>query len=144
MNHEMQIFSNEAFSNVRTVMIDGVPWFAATDVTRILGYKNCCKAIADHVDEEDKGITKCTTVGGMQNLTIINESGVYSLIVSSKMPDARRFKHWVTHEILPSLRKTGAYAVNDEAVVRRMFSHADEKSIAELTEILKMLRMNSE
>ena len=144
MKHEIQIFSNEAFNNVRTVMIDGVLWFAATDVTRILGYKNCCKAIADHVDEDDKGITKCATAGGMQNLTVINESGVYSLIISSKMLEAKRFKRWVTHEIPPSLRKTGAYAVNDEAVVRRMFSHADEKSIAELTEILKMLRMNSE
>ena len=104
MKHEIQIFSNEAFSDVRTIMIDGIPWFAATDVTRILGYKNCCKAIADHVDEEDKGITKCATAGGMQNLTVINESGVYSLIISSKMPEAKRFKRWVTHEILPSAK----------------------------------------
>lgn len=144
MKHEIQIFSNEAFSDVRTIMIDGIPWFAATDVTRILGYKNCCKAIADHVDEDDKGITKCATAGGMQNLTVINESGVYSLIISSKMLEAKRFKRWVTHEILPSLRKTGAYAVNDEAVVRRMFPCSDEKTIAELTDILKMLRMKSE
>ena len=92
MSNEMMIFRNDAFSDVRTVMIDGVPWFAATDITRILGYKNCSKAIADHVDEEDKGITKCSTAGGMQNLTVINESGVFSLIMQSKMPDARRFK----------------------------------------------------
>ena len=116
------IFRNDVFSDVRTVMIDGEPWFAATDVTRILGYKNCSKAIADHVDEEEKGITKCSTAGGMQNLTVINESGVYSLIIQSKMPDARRFKRWVTSEILPTIRKTGGYVFDEEAYARRMLS----------------------
>ena len=122
MSNEMMIFRNDAFSDVRTVMIDGEPWFAATDITRILGYKNCSKAIADHVDEEDKGITKCSTAGGMQNLTVINESGVFSLIMQSKMPDARRFKRWVTSEILPTIRKTGGYVFDEEAYARRLLS----------------------
>ena len=144
MSNEMMIFRNDAFSDVRTVMIDGEPWFAATDVTRILGYKNCCKAIADHVDEEDKGITKCSTAGGMQNLTVINESGVFSLILQSKMPDARRFKRWVTSEILPTIRKTGGYVFDEEAYARRLLSSQSEEVIMSFTAALKALSRESE
>ena len=144
MSNEMMIFRNDAFSDVRTVMIDGVPWFAATDITRILGYKNCSKAIADHVDEEDKGITKCSTAGGMQNLTVINESGVFSLILQSKMPDARRFKRWVTSEILPSIRKTGGYVFDEEAYARRLLSSQSEEVIMYFTAALKALSRESE
>ena len=137
MNSEIMIFQNEAFSDVRTVLIDGEPWFAATDITRILGYKNCSKAIADHVDEEDKGITKCATAGGMQNLTVMNESGVFSLILQSKMPDARRFKRWVTAEILPTLRKTGGYVLNEEEIARHFFSSHNDEEIEKITTALK-------
>ena len=144
MSNEMMIFRNDAFSDVRTVMIDGVPWFAATDITRILGYKNCSKAIADHVDEEDKGITKCSTAGGMQNLTVINESGVFSLIMQSKMRDARRFKRWVTSEILPTIRKTGGYVFDEEAYARRLLSSQSEEVIMSFTAALKALSRESE
>ena len=144
MSNEMMIFRNDAFSDVRTVMIDGEPWFAATDITRILGYKNCSKAIADHVDEEDKGITKCSTAGGMQNLTVINESGMYSLIIQSKMPDARRFKRWVTSEILPTIRKTGGYVFDEEAYARRLLSSQSGEVIMNFTAALKALSRESE
>ena len=144
MSNEMMIFRNDAFSDVRTVMIDGVPWFAATDITKILGYKNCSKAIADHVDEEDKGITKCSTAGGMQNLTVINESGVFSLIMQSKMRDARRFKRWVTSEILPTIRKTGGYVFDEEAYARRLLSSQSEEVIMNFTAALKALSRESE
>lgn len=141
MNSEIMIFQNEAFSDVRTVMIDGEPWFAATDITRILGYKNCSKAIADHVDEEDKGITKCATAGGMQNLTVINESGVFSLILQSKMPDARRFKRWVTAEILPTIRKTGGYVFDEEAYARRLLSSQSEEVIQNFAAAMREIRL---
>ncbi len=107
--NEIQIFKNEEFGDIRTVTIDGEPWFVGKDVAEVLGYSNNRKALADHVDEDDKGVTKCDTPGGMQDLTIINESGLYSLILSSKLPNAKKFKHWVTSEVLPSIRKTGQY-----------------------------------
>lgn len=106
---DLQIFKNEEFGTVRTVVINDEPYFVGKDVAEILGYTNPRKAIGDHVDEDDKGVTKCDTLGGVQDLTIINESGLYSLIFSSKLPKAREFKHWVTSEILPTIRKHGAY-----------------------------------
>lgn len=96
---------------VRTIEKNGEPWFVGKDVAEILGYTNPRKAIIDHVDDEDKGVTKCDTLGGAQELTIINESGLYSLILSSKLPTAKEFKHWVTSEVLPSIRKTGEYKI---------------------------------
>jgi prophage antirepressor-like protein len=139
MNNKIMLFQNEVFRNVRTLIINGEPWFVATDITRILGYKNCSKAIADHVDEADKGITKCATHGGMQNLTIISESGVYSLIFHSKMPDARRFKHWITSEVLPTLRKQGSYIFDEEACIRRLFVSQDDDTIAELMGVIRKI-----
>lgn len=107
--NELEIFKSDEFGNIRTVTINNEPWFVGKDIATILGYSNTRKALADHVDEEDKGVTKCDTPGGVQNLTVINESGLYSLILSSKMPTAKRFKHWVTSEVLPAIRKTGGY-----------------------------------
>ena len=109
--NNLQIFSNEEFGQVRTVMLNDEVWFVGKDVAGILGCSNTRKALTDHVDKEDKGVTKCDTPGGIQLLTIINESGLYSLILSSKMPNARKFKHWVTSEVLPALRKTGHYEI---------------------------------
>lgn len=111
--NEVQIFNNEEFGQVRTLVINGEPWFVGKDVAEILGYSNTRKALADHVDEEDKGVTKCDTLGGVQDLTVINESGLYSLILSSKMPNAKKFKSWVTSEVLPSIRKHGIYATDN-------------------------------
>ena len=113
MDHNMQIFENKQFGKIRTVEKDGEVWFVGVDVAKALGYSNPRKALLDHVYEEDKGVTKRDTLGGSQNISIINESGLYSLILSSKLPSAKDFKKWVTSEVLPSIRKHGAY-ITDE------------------------------
>jgi prophage antirepressor-like protein len=109
VNSSLTVFENSEFGEIRTEVINGEPWFVGKDVAEALGYSNASKAIGDHVESEDKGVTKCYTLGGNQDLTIINESGLYSLILGSKLPTAKRFKHWVTSEVLPSIRKTGSY-----------------------------------
>ena len=109
---QLQIFNSEEFGEIRTVTIDNEPWFVGKDVATALGYSNSRKAIIDHVHEDDKGVTKCDTPSGTQNMTIINESGLYALIFGSKLELAQRFKHWVTSEILPSIRKHGIYAID--------------------------------
>lgn len=112
--NKIKVFENPEFGSIRTLQKDGEPWFVGKDVAAALGYSNPRKAIADHVDEEDKGVTNCYTLGGNQNMTIINESGLYSLILSSRLPTAKKFKHWVTSEVLPSIRKTGGYISGQE------------------------------
>ena len=107
--NDLQIFSNPEFGQVRTVELDGQPWLVGKDVAEALEYKNPQRAIRDHVDDEDRGVTKTVTPSGEQEMLIINESGLYSLILSSKMPKAKAFKHWVTSEVLPALRKNGVY-----------------------------------
>lgn len=107
--NDLTTFSNPEFGQVRTVEINGTPWLVGKDVAIALGYKNPQRAIRDHVDTEDQGVTKTVTPSGEQEMLIINESGLYSLILSSKMPKAKAFKHWVTSEVLPSIRKHGAY-----------------------------------
>ena len=114
---EVTVFKNlvhPEFGELRTVEINGEPWFVGKDVATALGYCNTNKAVLVHVDAEDKGVTKWDTPGGTQQMTIINESGLYSLILSSKLPSAKEFKHWVTAEVLPSIRKNGAYIRNQE------------------------------
>lgn len=111
---KVQVFKNEEFE-VRTVEVDGEPWFVGKNVAEILGYSNPRDALIRHVDEEDKGVTKCDTLGGIQQMTIINESGLYSLILGSKLPSAKRFKHWVTSEVLPAIRQSGVYMTDDKA-----------------------------
>lgn len=112
--NELKNFSFED-RQIRALTIEGEPYFVGKDVAEVLGYSNSRKAIADHVDSEDKGVTKCYTLGGTQQTTIINESGLYSLILSSKLPDAKKFKHWVTSEVLPTIRKHGAYMTDAKA-----------------------------
>ena len=112
----IQIFNNKEFGNLRIMLIDDEPWMIGKDVAEALGYTNPRKAIADHVDEEDKGVTKCDTPGGKQDLIVINESGVYALIFGSKLESAKRFKRWVTAEILPSLRKNGGYIMDQQSM----------------------------
>lgn len=113
MNNEIKVFSNEEFGSIRRVEVDGEFWLIGKDVAQALGYSNPRKALADHVDEEDKGVTKCDTLGGMQDLTIINESGLYSLVLSSKLPTAKKFRRWATSEVLPSIRKHGTYMTQE-------------------------------
>ena len=109
--NDLQIFSNEEFGSIRTVTIDNELWFVGKDVAAILGYAKPENAVASHIDTEDKTSTLIQGNGTnyKSKAIIINESGLYSLILSSKMPNAKRFKHWVTSEILPSIRKHGAY-----------------------------------
>lgn len=107
--NELKIFDNEEFGEIRTVVIDGEPWFVGKDVAEALGYKDTSQAIRKNVDDDDK-LTRLVDGGGQKREAIVvNESGMYSLIFGSKLDSAKRFKHWVTSEVLPSIRKTGAY-----------------------------------
>lgn len=110
---ELQIFKNSEFGEVRTLLIDNEPYFVGKDVAEVLGYSNTRDALNRHVDDEDKGVTKHDTLGGKQDITIINESGLYSLILKSKLPTAKQFKRWVTSVILPTIRKHGVYATDE-------------------------------
>lgn len=110
---ELQIFKNAEFGFVRTLSINGEPYFVGKDVAEILGYKDTSDAMRRHVDDEDK-LTRCFTDSGQsREMYVINESGLYSLILSSKLPTAKRFKRWVTSEVLPAIRRHGLYAVDD-------------------------------
>ena len=114
MNNELKQFDHQQFGSVRAVEINNDPWFVGKDVAQALGYTNPRDAIGKHVDEEDRGVAKCDTRGGMQELSVINESGLYSLIMSSKLPGAKQFKRWVTSEVLPAIRKNGGYIAGQE------------------------------
>jgi prophage antirepressor-like protein len=129
--HELMIFNNEEFGQIRTVEIDGEIYFVGKDVTEILGYSNPRKAIIDHVDEEDKtdGVTIRDSIGREQNPVCINESGLYSLILSSKMPNAKKFKRWVTSEVLPTLRKTGSYEMPNMSTEMKAILMIDQKQV---------------
>lgn len=142
--NNIQIFKNESFGEIRTLLIDNEPWFVGRDVAKILGYVNPNDALVKRVDEEDKGVANCDTLGGSQSLIVINESGLYSLILSSKLPTAKAFKRWVTSEVLPSIRKNGGYLAGQEndppevliakaLVVAQNVIKANEQRIAELT-----------
>lgn len=111
--NNIQVFNNPEFGDIRTVEIDGEPWFVGKDVADNLGYQNGSRDINRHVDEEDRQNYQNGTFESNRGLTIINESGLYSLILSSKLPSARRFKHWVTSEVLPAIRQHGIYATED-------------------------------
>lgn len=109
MMNELQIFKNPEFGQIRSLVIEGEPWFVGKDVASSLGYRVPNKAVREKIDSEDKGVSEMDTPGGKQDLVIINESGLYSLILSSKLPNAKKFKRWVTSEVLPAIRKTGSY-----------------------------------
>lgn len=118
--NEIQIFNSSEFGQVRSLVINGEPWLVGKDVTKALGYDNPSKAIRDHVEEEDKkvGVQNVTpfiidSLGRKQHPTFINESGLYALVFGSKLPSAKKFKRWVTSEVLPALRKTGQYQVKE-------------------------------
>lgn len=123
--NEIQIFQNQEFGAIRTISNErGEAMFCAKDVAEALGYNNPLKAVRNYVAQEDKGVNKMGTPGGMQPTIFINESGLYSLILSSKLDSAKRFKHWVTSEVLPSIRKNGGYMMaspdeSDEVILAR-------------------------
>lgn len=133
--NEIQLFSNDDFGQIRTVTIDGEPWMVGKDVAVALGYSNPRDALLKHIDEEDKGVAKCDTPGGAQELTIINESGLYSLVLSSKLPGAKRFRRWVTSEVLPSIRRTGGYSIpKDYPSALRALADLEEQRMALVAE----------
>lgn len=136
---ELTVFENSAFGSVRTVELDGEPWFVGKDVATALGYSNTKDALAKHVDPEDKrqddGVAICDPMGREQHPTIINESGLYSLVLSSKLPTARKFRRWVTSEVLPSIRRTGGYNLpKDYPSALRALADTEEKRLALLAE----------
>ena len=138
---------NEIFNfrgqDVRTVIINNEPYFVGKDVAEILGYTNPRQALKNHVDEDDKGVSKCDTPGGKQDLVIINESGLYSLILSSKLPQAKEFKRWVTSEVLPTIRKHGMFAT-DELLDNPDFAIATLQKLKEEREAKKLLEATIE
>jgi prophage antirepressor-like protein len=132
---DLQTFNFEELP-VRTMEIEGEPYFVAKDVADILGYSNSRKALSDHVDEEDKLTSRIVTAGQNRNVTIINESGLYSLIFSSKLENAKRFKRWVTSEVLPTLRKTGTYQIpNDPMQALKLMFEATEQTKEEIATV---------
>lgn len=112
--NELMIFSNPEFGNICTMERDGAPWFVGKDVAAALGYKDATKAARERVDTEDRGVAKMDTPSGQQEMTIINESGIYALVLGSKLPTAKKFKRWVTSEVIPSIRKHGGYINGQE------------------------------
>lgn len=165
MENNLQVFSNEHFGNLRVIIKGDEYWFVGKDVATALGYTNPLKAVRDHVNEDDKGMNETfTPAGGKQQTLFINESGLYSLILSSKLPNAKEFKHWVTKEVLPSIRKTGSYISpaksahasgyrEKEAMARLMNARsrqskiwmqlADTTSIKELKEVAQVYAANT-
>ncbi len=130
----LQVFENPEFGSIRTVEINGEPWLVGKDVALALGYREPTKAVRERVDREDRGVSKIDTPSGTQDMTIINESGLYSLILSSKLPNAKKFKRWVTAEVLPSIRKTGGYSVPSAED-----APASKKDLADLTAAIQLL-----
>lgn len=131
--NELMIFSNPEFGEIRTVEVDGEPWLVGKDVAVALGYSNTKDALSRHVDSEDKRGSRIPTPSGAQEMTIINESGLYSLILSSKLQKAKEFKRWVTAEVIPSIRKHGAYMTPD--TIEKIL--ADPDTIIHLATALK-------
>lgn len=114
--NNLQIFNSPDFGQIRTIQQNGEPWFVGKDVAKILGYERADNAIRNHVDDEDKLMHQISASGQNREMYIINESGLYSLILSSKMPKAKEFKRWVTSEVIPAIRKTGKYEAMAQAV----------------------------
>lgn len=129
MNDVIKTFTNNNFGTVRTICYDGEPWFVGKDVAAILGYADVNKAVAMHVDDEDKKLNDKTSPSfGQRGATTINESGLYSLIISSKKPEAKAFKRWITSNVLPTIRKTGGYVSNDEMFIDTYLANADPQT----------------
>ena len=144
MHNEFKIFENEEFGQVRTVLIDNEPWFVGKDVAESLGYKNASKALADHVEECDKLNNESLSSLGQRGGWLINESGLYALIFGSKLESAKRFKHWVTNEVLPTIRKTGGYVNNDELFINTYLPFADDATKMLFSSTLETVRKQND
>lgn len=140
--NEIQVFNNPEFGQLRTVMIDNVPWAVGKDVADALGYTNSRDAIKNHVDSDDKNTVAIHDGIGNPNRVVINESGLYSLILSSKLPSAKRFKRWVTSEVLPAIRATGSYtALEKPALPQRSVTMDDYIRAAQIVAVCKSERL---
>ena len=129
--NELMIFDNPEFGEIRTVEVNGEPWLVGKDVAQALGYSNTKDAVSRHVDTEDKRGARFPTPSGQQEMTIINESGLYSLVLGSKLPSAKKFKRWVTSEVLPSIRKNGMYLLpKDYPSALRALADSEEQRMA--------------
>ncbi len=130
MEQIIKIFENDEFGKVKTIVRNGEPWLVGKDVAVILGYSNTKKALSDHVDDEDKyqgdGVTIRDHMGRLQHPTVINESGFYSIVLSSKMPKAKEFRRWITSNVLPTIRKTGGYVANEDMFIENYLPFLDE------------------
>lgn len=127
--NELQIFNNPEFGEIRVIELNGEPWLVGKDVAEALGYKNPRQALATNVDDEDRGVHSVDTPSGTQEMTIINESGLYSLVLSSKLPGAKKFRRWVTAEVLPSIRRTGSYTVPNMSKELRAIFVLDHRTV---------------
>lgn len=152
--NELTIFDNEQFGKIRAMMIDDEPWFFGKDVANALEYERPSKAVMDHVDGEDMKVLRykdyCESISALwagendfSNKTMINESGIYSLIFSSNLKTAKQFKHWVTHDVIPSIRKTGSYIRDDDFFINMYFDDTDEVSKEVLRRNLAILRQRN-
>lgn len=126
--NELKVFNNETLGVIRVLEKNGEPWFVGRDVATVLGYKDTSDAMKKHVDNEDFMVGVLPTVKGNRDTKLINESGLYSLIMSSKLPSAKQFKKWVTNEVLPSIRKHGGYVNNEDMFIDTYLPYADENT----------------
>ena len=141
--NEIQVFNNPAFGEVRSVAIEGEPWFVGKDVAEALGYSNTRQALKTNVYDEDKDVHTVDTLCGTQKMTIINESGLYSLIMSSKLPSAKEFKRWVTSEVLPTIRKQGSYTVQQPMTPAQLIA-AQAQVLVQMEEKMQALQAKTE
>lgn len=137
--NEVKIFENEKFGEIRTVVINGEPWFVAADVCRALEISNSRDAV-QRLDEDEKGVVLTDTLGGQQSMTAINEPGLYVLVLGSRKPESKEFKRWITHDVIPTIRKTGGYVNNDELFIETYFSQVEESTKAMLRATLATVR----
>lgn len=124
--NELKIFENEKYGQVRTVLQNGEPWFVAVDVCLALEIQNSRDALT-RLDEDEKGIVSTDTLGGKQKMAIVNETGLYTLVLGSRKPEAKSFKRWITHEVIPSIRKTGGYVANDDLFIETYLRNSEAK-----------------
>lgn len=138
--NKVKIFNSEEFGDVRTVTINGDPWFVGKDVAAALGFTNPRDAISTHVFDEDKGVESIDTLGGKQKMTVINESGLYALVFGSRLKSAQRFKHWVTSEALPAIRKTGSYQAPQGKELLALAVLEAQKTIEEQSKAIERMK----
>jgi prophage antirepressor-like protein len=145
VQNQIQVFENKSFGKLRSILIDNEPWFVGKDPAKLLGYKDTSDALKKHVDIEDKMGRQITdSLGRPQKTIVINESGLYSLILSSKLPTAKKFKHWVTSEVLPQIRETGGYVNNEDLFINTYLPYADENTKLVFRNTLGMVRKQNE